>query len=340
VKKIVFVLCLSIVIISILSVSLVSAANKIRIGFSQIIEHPALDAVRQGVIDELRDAGYVEGENVIYVTQNAQGDYLTAIAIAQSFALEKLDVIVCISTPSAQAMAQQIKDIPIVASAVTDFVEAGLVKNYEAYNDPSGNRNITGVSDMIPVQQQFELIKKLCPHVKTVGVIYNPGEANSAHLTEIAKNTAKEMGLKVLEALAVNTADVALAAQSLKGRVECIWVSTDNLVVSALSIVARIALENGIILVNADPTFIHLGPVASLGFDYYVHGRMTGRIVLRILNCEKPNQIPIQFMTNSKDLFLSVNADSAQLLGLDIPADVLEQANELVYGGYKWTKSE
>lgn len=322
------------------SVCSVGAAEPLRIGFSQILEHPALDAVRQGVIDELREAGYVEGENVIYLARNAQGDFPTAVSIAQNFASQRVDLVVAISTPSAQAAVQQIKNIPIVASAVTDFVEAGLVKNYDAYDNPAGNGSLTGVSDMIPVEQEFELIKKLNPNVKTVGIVYNPGEANSAYLTSVAKEVAAKMGIKVLEATAVNSSEVAMAAQSLRGRVDAIWVSNDNLVISALPVVAQVAIAQGIPLVTADPTTIDKGAVAALGFDYYSHGRLTGRIVLRILNGEKPNEIPIHLMTDPRDQLLSVNLDAANASGITIPDEVLEQANELIYGGYKWVKAE
>jgi putative ABC transport system substrate-binding protein len=339
-KRVCIVFGMLVIAVLVLSVSPVSMARTVRIGFSQIVEHPALDAVRQGVIDELEEAGYTSGENVIYIVKNAQGEYLTAVSIAQNFALEKLDVIVCISTPSAQATLQQIRDVPIVASAVTDFVEAGLVSSYEAYDDPSGNKNITGVSDMVPVKQEFELIKRLNPYVKTVGIIYNPGEANSVHLNKIAKEITPEMELKVLEAPAVNSSEVASAAQSLKGRADAIWISTDNLVISALPVVAKMAIENGIPLVTADPTTIVQGPLAALGFNYYTHGRITGRIVLRILNGEFPNQIPIQLMTDPRDQLLSINGDTAQAAGITLSNDILNQATDLVYGGYKWIKSE
>lgn len=290
-----------------------SAEEKIKIGIMQIVDHPALNAVRDGLKDALREVyGYVEGENVIYDAQSAQGDVATANTIAQKFVADRVNLIVSIATPTSQAAANATKDIPIVFSAVTDPLAAGLVKDLEK---PGGN--VTGISDMTPVDRQIYLIKFLFPEAKRVGTLYNAGEVNSVVTNELAKKACAENGLELLEATVASTADVAMATQSLVGRVDAIYVSTDNTVVSALDVVAKICLDNQIPLVLADPTTVEKGALCGLGFDYYLHGRQTADIVARILKGEDPGDIPVEF---AKKLTFLLNTQTFEALGLDAEA--------------------
>lgn len=285
------------------------AQGKVRIGIMQIIDHPALNAVRQGFIDAMREVyGYVEGENIEYDAQSAQGDIATANTIARKFVTEKVDLILSIATPTSQAAVNATKDIPIVFSAVTDPVSAGLVKDLER---PGGN--VTGISDMTPVARQIALIKFLFPEAKRVGTLYNAGEVNSVVTNELAKKACAELGLELVEATVTSTADVAIAAQSLVGKVDAIYVSTDNTVVSALDAVGSVCLANKIPLILADPTTVGKGALCALGFDYYLHGRQTADIVARILKGEKPGDIPVEF---AKKLSLLVNPKTVEALGL------------------------
>lgn len=288
-------------------------AEKVKIGIMQIVDHPALNAARDGLKDALKEVyGYVEGENVVYDAQSAQGDVATANTIAQKFVAEKVNLIVSIATPTSQAAANATKEIPIVFSAVTDPVAAGLVKDLQK---PGGN--VTGISDMTPVDRQIYLIKFLFPGAKKVGTLYNSGEVNSVVTNELAKKACQENGLELLEATVTSTADVAMAAQSLVGKVDAIYVSTDNTVVSALDVVAKVCLDNKIPLILADPTTVEKGALCGLGFDYYLHGRQTADIVARILKGEKPGDIPVEF---AKKLTLLVNAKVLGNLGLDVEA--------------------
>lgn len=307
------------------------------IGITQIVEHPALNAVRDAVIDTVTSAGYERGEDVKFLLKNAQGDMNNAVSIAQTFKSEGVDYVVTIATPTSVAAAQVLKETPIVVSAVTNFVEAGLVESFEDYENPENNGNITGISDQVPVKAQFELIEQLVPSVERVGNIFNSGEANSAFLTELARQVTDEMGIKLVEATASSSAEVSAAAKSLKGRVDAVWISTDNTVVSALPVVSKMTKDEEIPLVVADPTSVKEGSLAGYGFDYYSHGLRAGDILLEVMGGKAPNEIPIQVM-QAEDLSLALNMDYARQIDYRFPGEVLEKANQFVIGGQLWTK--
>jgi putative ABC transport system substrate-binding protein len=227
--KTISILLLAVALMIVGGVSSFTGAQPLVIGVTQIVEHPALDAARDGFIAALEEAGYKEGEDVVYDLQNAQGDFTNAISIAQKFKDDKVDLIVAIATPTAQAALQVNQEIPIVINAVTDPVAASLAKSWES----SGN-NLTGMSDAAPNKQQVELIPLFLPEAKNVGTIYNAGEANSVVQIEVARETCKELGLNLIEVTVSNSSEVLMAAQSLAGRVEAIYIVTDNTVVSAL----------------------------------------------------------------------------------------------------------
>jgi len=289
----------------------VLAAEPIKIGVMQIVDHPALNAARDGLKDALQEVyGYIPDKDIVYDMQSAQGDVATANTIARKFISDQVNVIVSIATPTSQAAANATKDIPIVFSAVTDPVSAGLVKDIQK---PGGN--VTGVSDMTPVDKQVFLVKYLFPNAKSVGTIYNAGEVNSVVTNDLAKKACEANGISLVEATVTTTADVAMAAQSLVGKVEAIYVSTDNTVVSALDTVVNVCQEKKIPLILADPTTLEKGATLALGFDYYLHGRQTADIVARILKGEKPANIPVEF---AKKLILRVNNNNLKILGLDL----------------------
>ena len=282
--------------------------KKLTIGITQIVDHPALNAVRDGFIDEMTKQGYIKDEDVVYDIQDAQGDMATANTIAQKFVSEGVDLILSIATPTSQAAVNATTTIPIVFSAVTDPVGAGLVKNLEN----SGN-NVTGISDLTPVRKQFELIKEMLPEAKAVGTIYNAAEANSILTNELAKDACADLGLKLIEATVSGSADVLLAARSLVGKVDAIYVSTDNATVSALDAVVQVTNENNIPLVLADPTTLEKGALVALGFNYYQHGQQTAPIVIKILKGAKPADIPVEF---AKNVELALNLDIAKQIGM------------------------
>lgn len=297
----------------------------LNVGIIQIVEHPALDAARQGFIDVLTENGYVENEDVTYDIQNAQGDMATANTIAQKFKNEKMDLILAIATPTAQAVANVIKDTPILITAVTDPVGAGLV---ESADKP--NTNVTGTNDMQPMEAQFELILDFVPDAKTVGIIYNAGEANSVTQVKLAKEIAAKLGLEVVEATADTSANVLQAAQSLVGRVDAIYVPTDNTVVSAIQSVVKVAEENDIPIIAGEENSVKQGALATVGINYYRLGRQTAEMALKIIKGEaKPETMPIE---SQKEVKLVINEKAAEAMGVTIPAELKEKADTLLNG--------
>lgn len=297
-------------------------AQTAKVAVTAIVEHPSLDAVRDGVRDGLTEAGYKEGENLDFTYESAQGNPATAAQIAREFAGNSPDVIVAIATPSAQAAAAATRTIPVVFSAVTDPLAAGLVKSNEA-----PGANVTGVSDLTPVADHIALIKELVPEAENVGFVYNPGEANSVALLEMFKAEAQEQGLSVVEAMANRTADVQNAARSLVGQVEVMYVPTDNTVISAFEAIVGVADENDLPLVSGDTDSVSRGALAAVGFDYYQVGLQTAEVVLRILKGEIAGEIPVTFATGSD---LVVNKKAAEAQGVELPDAVLERASKVV----------
>ncbi len=286
-----------------------------KIGISQIVTHPALDATVNGFKDALAAAGYT---NITYDLQNAEGDMATTASIAQKFAGDNLDLVLGVATPTAQALAKAITDKPVLFTAVTDPVGAGLVQDPNA---PSGN--VTGVSDMQPVKPILELVKTFRPDAKAVGMVYNAGESNSVFLVNQAEKDAATMGLTIVKAPAGTSAEVQAAAQSLIGRADAIMVIGDNTAVSALESIIKVAEQNKMPLVAGDPDSVKRGAVAAYGFDYYDLGKQTGAMAAKVLSGTPISDIPVEF---AKNLQLSVNEKAAAAQGVTLPQDLIDQA--------------
>jgi len=325
-------------VLSFLAVSLMCVVSafaaapqgKVVIGISKIVSHPALDAVVKGVQDELAAAKV----NATFDVQNANGDMNAAASIANKFQSEKVNLAVGVATPTAQALVNTLKNTPIVFSAVTDPVKAGLVSSLK-----KGEKNVTGVSDMTPVKQQIELLMKM-KKIKRLGHIYTSSEENAVVLANIVKQVCKELHIEFVEATVTKSAEVKQAADSIIRRVDAIYISTDNTVVSALSAVAEVAMKNKVPIMSADPSSSETYDVlAAWGFDYYKMGRATGKLVIEILKGKKPEQIPTRFMTKASDVDLMINLDVAKKLGLKVPADLVKTANTIKENG-KVTKKE
>jgi len=294
----------------------------IKIGISQIVTHPALDAVREGIIEGLAEKGYVEGENIEIDYQNSEGDMTLVATIAQKFVSDEVDLIVAIATPNAQAAisAAEGTGIPVVFSAITDPVGSDMVISWESHPD----ENVTGVSDMIVVEDDLELILEILPGIKTVGTLYNAGESNSVFLVEKLNEAADKLGLEVVEKTVSTSADVLAAAQSLVGQVDAIWVGTDNTVVTALEALIGVAEENDIPLFPADEPSIERGGIAAYGFDYKDIGIQTGWMIARILDGDgTANDIPVE---KGQIINLSLNTTAAERMGVIIPQSVIDKA--------------
>lgn len=303
------------------TLSLADKANK-RVAITAIVEHPALDQARQGVIDELKDAGYVEGQNLTVEFQSAQGNTATAAQIAKKYAGDNPDVIVGIGTPSAQALIASTRTVPIVYTAVTDPVAANLVRSWEATGG-----NVTGVSDHLPLEPQVKLIKAVVPTVKNVGFVYSPGEVNSTIVLKELQAVLDKDGIKVVAAPAQRTTDISTAVKSLQGRVDVIYTSTDNNVVSAYESMYQAAVQTKIPLIASDTSSAERGAVAALGGDYYGMGRQTGKLVVRILEGEKAGDIPSEKPQKTQ---LYVNLKAAKQQGATLPQSMIDSATKVI----------
>lgn len=301
---------------------LVQAEDVRTVAITQIVEHPALDAVYQGVKDELAEQGFNEGENLEVMHESAQGNSAIASQIARKFVGESPDVIVAIATPSAQTVAAAARDLPVVFSAVTDPVGAKLVPSLEA----SGT-NISGVSDMLPIDKHLDMLQRVMPDAKHIGTVYNPGEANAVSLVNLLEERLAARDLELVKAAATKTSEVLGAARSLVGKTDAIYLTTDNTVISAVEAVISVGERASIPVFAADTATVGRGAVAALGFDYYIHGRQTGAMVARILNGTKPGDMPVETM-DTLDLF--VNPDAAKRMGITLSDDLIRDAKEVV----------
>ena len=297
-------------------------AEKVNVGIVQLVEHAALDAANKGFVEGLASKDYKEGQNIAYDRQNAQADQSNLQNIAHRFVNNKVNLICAIATPAAQTVANVTSDIPIVATAVTDYKTAKLVKD----NAKPGT-NVTGTTDMNPVEQQLDLLLKLVPNAKSVGTIYCSSEVNSQLQIEILKKAAAAKGVTVKEATVSNVNDIQQAARSLVGKVQAIYVPTDNVLASAMPTLVSVTEEAKLPVICGEGGMVKAGGVATLGVDYYKLGFQAGEMAADILGGKsKPADMAIQAQKEFKAM---VNVKEAEKIGLKVPEDVLKGA-ELV----------
>lgn len=289
--------------------------DKFNVGIVQIVEHAALDVASKGFVDGMAAKGYKEGENVTYDRQNAQADQSNLHTIAQHFINKKVDLICAVATPAAQVVANATQDIPIVATAVTDYEAAKLIKS-----NAKPETNVTGTSDMNLVEAQLDLIIKLVPTVKTVGVIYNSSEINSQVQVDLLKGFAKDRKVEIKEATVNNVNDIQQAARSLIGKVEAIYVPTDNVLASAMPALAMVTEEAKLPVVSG---WDDANGIATIAIDYYKLGVQTGEMAADILSGKaKPADMPIQ---TQNEFTVVVNEANAKKIGLTIPKEILDK---------------
>ena len=294
-------------------------AEKVNVGIVQLVEHAALDAANKGFVEGLASKGYKEGQNIAYDRQNAQADQSNLQNIAHRFVNNKVNLICAIATPAAQTVANVTSDIPIVATAVTDYKTAKLVKD----NAKPGT-NVTGTTDMNPVEQQLDLLLKLVPNAKSVGTIYCSSEVNSQLQIEILKKAAAAKGVTVKEATVSNVNDIQQAARSLVGKVQAIYVPTDNVLASAMPTLVSVTEEAKLPVICGEGGMVKAGGVATLGVDYYKLGFQAGEMAADILGGKsKPADMAIQAQKEFKAM---VNMKEAEKIGLKVPEDVLKGA--------------
>jgi putative ABC transport system substrate-binding protein len=294
----------------------------ITIGISQIVQHQALDDAREGFKAAFADAGYVEGTDIEFDEQNAQGEQATASTIAAKFAADQVDLVLAIATPTAQAAAQTILDIPVLFTAVTEPEEAGLVESWEK----PGN-NITGTSDLNPVKEQLELIQEILPGAKSVGIIYSSGEVNSDVQVELAKAAATDLGLTIKEATVTNSSEVGQATESL-GDVDAIYIPTDNRVTEGLEAVIQYSEANQIPLFGAENGQVERGAIATYGISYTVLGYQTGQMAIRILeDGEDPADMPVETLDTIEFI---LNPVAAERMGVTLSEELIAKADRII----------
>lgn len=295
-----------------------SSEEKVTIGITQIVEHPALDSAREGFIKALSEKGFVEGENLVLDYKNAQGDINTAQTIANGFVSDKVDMIFAVATPTAQAAYNSTKDIPILITAVTDPVSSGLAKSMD-----KSETNVTGTSDMAPIDPQFRLIQQLVPSAKKIGVIYNTGEANSEIQVKFAEEKAKELGLELVKKGVTTTNEVAQALEALVSQIDVLYTPTDNMIASSMSLIAAKTAEKNIPIIGAESAHVEQGALATEGIDYFELGYQTGMMAVEVLQGKAPTDLPLATLKNTE---LIINTKVADTLGIEVPAELKESA--------------
>ncbi|MCR4434964.1 MAG: ABC transporter substrate-binding protein [Clostridiales bacterium] len=298
-----------------------SGSSVKKIGIVQIMEHPSLNTIRESFIKQLADRGFKDGENIKIDYQNAQNDQTNLKTICQKFANNKYDLIVAIATPSAQAAAGETKNIPVLFAACTDPVGSGLVASLD-----KPGANVTGTSDAVSAEKIMELAKRITPDIKTIGALYNSGEANSVSVVNNLKEYASKNGMTVVEGTVTNTSEVQQVAQSLVGKADALFLPIDNTVASAMPVVAQVAnAAKKPVYVGAD-SMVKEGGLATYGINYPVLGQETANMAIEILNGKKPADIPVKTM-DEMDIYL--NKDTAAAIGVTFPDDVVKEAKQV-----------
>ena len=307
-------LVVGILLTSLISLHQLKADKKkdvFRIGISQFITHQSLDATREGFVDELAKQGYVEGENIEIDLQNAQGEQRNLKTISQQLA-ESSDIVLAIATPSAQSLANTTQTTPVIFSAVTDPVSAKLVESRE---HPGGN--VTGTSDQSSdaISTQINLIKKVLPKAKTIGILYTQSEPNSVVQKDEAKRLLEEKGFTVVEKTILDSNNVKAAAESLMAEVDMVFVPTDNIISSTMETVKQVSIKHKVPVFGGSTEMIAVGGLYNYGTNYEELGRQTARMLIRVLKGEKPENIAVEL---PEKLELHTNKEMADALGIDI----------------------
>lgn len=307
-------LVVGILLTSLISLHQLKADKKkdvFRIGISQFITHQSLDATREGFVDELAKQGYVEGKNIEIDLQNAQGEQRNLKTISQQLA-ESSDVVLAIATPSAQSLANTTQTTPVIFSAVTDPVSAKLVESRE---HPGGN--VTGTSDQSSdaISTQINLIKKVLPKAKTIGILYTQSEPNSVVQKDEAKRLLEEKGFTVVEKTILDSNNVKAAAESLMAEVDMVFVPTDNIISSTMETVKQVSIKHKVPVFGGSTEMIAVGGLYNYGTNYEELGRQTARMLVRVLKGEKPENIAVEL---PEKLELHTNQEIADALGIDI----------------------
>ncbi len=295
-------------------------AETLRIGIIQPMEHESLDAAREGFVQALADHGYIDGDTIVLDYQNAQGDSSALLTISQRFVGDDCDLVLAIGTGAAQSIASQTSEIPVLITAVTDPVDAGLVQSSEA-----PGTNVTGTNDMNPIREQLELIPEILPDAQTVGLLYTSSEDNSILQIEEAKAILEEMNLDYVEQTVTGSNDVQQAVQSIVTRCDAIYIPTDNTFASAMPLVGSVVMESGTPVICGATGMVEAGGLITLGLNYYNLGYQTGEMAVQVLEGADPASMPVQSQ-NQYDYV--VNEEMLSALGMELPQSLLEKMGD------------
>lgn len=294
------------------------------IGINQLVQHDALDASREGFIEGLKEKGFEEGKNLKIDYQNAQGDIAIAKTISDQFVTSKVDMIFAIATSSLQASYNATKDIPIVFTAVTDPIDAGVAESWE-----SSGTNVTGTSDMVSMEKQLSLLTTLVPDIKTLGVIYNSSEANSLAQVQELKKEAEKNAIDIKEISVTTVNEINQNLNAAIGSIDALYAPTDNTVASAYDLVGNICVNKNIPILCGEEAGVSKGGLCSIGIDYFKLGKEAGYKAAEILNGTKPSDIEISTLS---DMSITINTDVAEKLNITIPEDIDTKANKVTGG--------
>ncbi len=295
-------------------------AETLRIGIIQPMEHESLDAAREGFVQALADHGYTDGDTIVLDYQNAQGDSSALLTISQRFVGDDCDLVLAIGTGAAQSIASQTSEIPVLITAVTDPVDAGLVQSSEA-----PGTNVTGTNDMNPIREQLELIPEILPDAQTVGLLYTSSEDNSILQIEEAKAILEEMNLDYVEQTVTGSNDVQQAVQSIVTRCDAIYIPTDNTFASAMPLVGSVVMESGTPVICGATGMVEADGLITLGLNYYNLGYQTGEMAVQVLEGADPASMPVQSQ-NQYDYV--VNEEMLSALGMELPQSLLEKMGD------------
>lgn len=302
------------VIMAISMVACSTGSSQKKIGIIQMMDHVALNGAREGFIAALEENGYKDGENIVITYQNGQGDTNNMSTIADKFVGDKMDLVLAIATPAAQAIAGKTAEIPIIATAVTDFAEAGLVNS----NDEPGT-NVSGTNDMNPISAQLDLMFQLVPDIKTVGFLYNSSEDNSRLQVDIAKSVLDAKGIAYVERTVASTNDVQQATASIVSECDAIYIPTDNIFASSMPTVNAVVTESKTPVICGESGMVASGGLATLGVNYYNIGHQAGLMAIRVLEGEDISKMPVE---SSDDYDFFINGNVAAAIGIEIPEEL------------------
>lgn len=293
----------------------------VNIGISQYLEHGALDSAREGFLAALEEKGYKDGEKIKIDLKNAQGEPSNTQTIAQGFVADEKDLLLGIGTLSAQSLYNGTKDTPILITAITDPVSAGLVKSLEKTES-----NVTGTTDALDIDLQLKLLKDLYPDAKKVGIVYTTGEPNAEIQVKEVKEKAPEFGLEVVtQGISVSN-DIAQSLESIIDDVDAIYVPTDNIVVAAMPLIYQKTIAKKIPVIGSERGQVENGALATEGIDYYELGYQTGLMAVEILEGKDPKDMPVKM---ANEFTLTINEDTVKALGIELP-EALKKRAEMI----------